>query len=199
MRIAIAAALAIASALHAAAVVERGSFRLHKIEQPIGQETYRIERNASELVLQSDFSFRDRGEHVPLRSTLRLKSDYTPTQLQIKGKISRFSSIDETLTPPGFAIAGYAPISVQMALVRYWAAHGKPPSIPRTKTGAIAILFRGRDNVRRGDGRMQQLDRLTINGLIWTRNPLGRRGAACRGCRDGGCRVRPLRSGRQRI
>src|SRR5271167_3226314 len=50
---------------------ETGKFRLHKFEQPIGEETYTITREGDTLTLKSDFLFTDRGTKVPLTATLR--------------------------------------------------------------------------------------------------------------------------------
>ena len=137
-----------------AATVESGSFRLHKFEQPIGEEKYDIAQDGDALTIASTFHFRDRGTPVDLSSTLHLKADYTPVRLEIKGKTSRFSTIDKTLsapvgTAPAFPIATYAPISLQMALVRYWAQHGRPAGIARPTGGALTIEPRGSDTVTR--------------------------------------------------
>jgi len=157
-----------------AAAVESGTFRLHKFEQAIGEEKYEIERDSDALTLTSTFQFRDRGTPVNLSAKLRLKPDYTPGSLEIKGKTSRFSTVDTTLNAASnngaaFPIAAYAPISVQMALVRYWAQHGKPASIQRLSTGAIAIEPRGDDTVQ---GHETKLHRYTVRGLIWGRETL---------------------------
>src|SRR5215469_14849749 len=53
--------------------VERGKFRLHKFEQPIGEETYEIAREGDSVLVKSDFTFTDRGTPVPLKATLRTK------------------------------------------------------------------------------------------------------------------------------
>ena len=74
--------------------VEQGSFNLHKFEQLIGKETYTMARSDKELVLKSDFKFTDRGSPVPLTATLVMEPDLTPREFQIKGNISRFSSIE---------------------------------------------------------------------------------------------------------
>src|SRR5689334_3289766 len=117
-------------------VSEQGVFNLHKFEQLIGKETYTLTRTPNEVTLKSDFKFTDRGTAVPLTASLSMEKDLTPRAFAIKGKISRFSSIEDSVQgrsagsvtiPPGenfFDIQGYAPVSVQMMLVRYWHAHG---------------------------------------------------------------------------
>ncbi|HEV7473029.1 MAG TPA: hypothetical protein VGN90_03205, partial [Pyrinomonadaceae bacterium] len=42
-------------------VLETGKFRLHKFEQPIGEETYTIRREGDGIVVTSSFEFTDRG------------------------------------------------------------------------------------------------------------------------------------------
>ena len=120
---------------------EQGIFHLHKFEQLIGKETYTLTRSQNDAVLKSDFKFTDRGSQVPLTATLTMEPDLTPLDFQITGKISRFSSIEGSVhgrsagqitIPPGerfFDIQGYAPVSVQMMLVRYWRSHGSPKSL----------------------------------------------------------------------
>src|SRR5271166_432763 len=77
------------SAQTSAPVNETGKFRLHKFEQPIGEETYTITREGDKLTLTSDFLFNDRGTKVPLTATLRAAEDYAPQTFVIKGKTSR--------------------------------------------------------------------------------------------------------------
>jgi len=47
-------------------VVEQGKFRLHKFEQPIGEQEYEIKREGNSLKVKIDFKFTDRGMEVPL-------------------------------------------------------------------------------------------------------------------------------------
>jgi len=172
--IALAAMLPLSSAF--AATVESGTFKLHKFEQAIGEEKYEVDGNSDVLTLTSTFHFRDRSTPVDLRANLRLKTDYTPERLAIQGKTSRFSTIDTTLTVPGdrgpaFPVAAYAPISVQMALVRYWARHGRPATIARALHGVLTIEDRGRDTLQLG-GRSAAAERFTVRGLSWGRETL---------------------------
>src|SRR5271170_7719639 len=125
---------------------ETGKFTLHKFEQPIGEETYTIAHEGGSLTLKTDFAFTDRGSRVPLSATLKAADDYTPQSFVIKGNTSRMSDIDSDVELNGsnatirrgketssvaapqsfFTISGYAPVAVQMALIRYWRAHGSP-------------------------------------------------------------------------
>ena len=59
-------------------VLESGKFRLHKFEQPIGEESYELSRDGDSLVINSKFEFTDRHSRVPLTATLRTRQDLTP-------------------------------------------------------------------------------------------------------------------------
>ena len=157
---------------------EQGQFNLHKFEQLIGKETYTLTRSADEVVLKSDFKFVDRGSAVPLTATLVMQPDLSPREFKIKGKISRFSSIDDIVSgrsagaisiPQGekfFDIQGYAPVSVQMMLVRYWRSHGSPQTLKTLPRGEVEIQDRGIDTFTIG-GRQVKLHKLAIRQLIW--------------------------------
>jgi len=158
--------------------VEQGSYNLHKFEQLIGKETYTIARSDKEVVLGSDFKFTDRGSAVPLKATLVMEPDLTPTNFEIKGKISRFSSIENSVhgrsagqvtIPPGenfFDIQGYAPVSVQMMLVRYWKSHGSPKTLKTLPRGEVQIQDLGTEMFTIGS-RKVELRKLSVRGLIW--------------------------------
>lgn len=171
--------------------VEQGKFILHKFEQPIGEETYQITRDGDALNVKIDFKFTDRSSPVPLTATFRSASDLTPLAFEIKGKNSRSTDIDEavevqsekirlrdrdkwteTSRPPQFfTIAGYAPTTMQMLMVRYWATHGSPAQLATLPRGQVRIEPRGTDTVNI-DGKAQKFDRFTIEGLIWGRETL---------------------------
>src|SRR5215831_7813128 len=157
---------------------EQGTFNLHKFEQLIGKETYTLTASLGEVVLKSDFKFTDRGTAVPLTATLTMEKDLTPRDFQIKGKISRFSSIEDSAhgriagqvtIPPGenfFDIQGYAPVAVQMMLVRYWRTHGSPKTFKTLPRGEVQIQDQGTEAVTVGNHKVQ-LHKLSIRGLIW--------------------------------
>lgn len=162
----------------APAVAEQGTFHLHKFEQLIGKEIYTVTRSQDEVVLKSDFKFTDRGTPVPLSATLTMDQDLTPRDFQIKGNISRFSSIDNAVhgrtagnvtIPPAerfFDIEGYAPVSMQMMLVRYWRSHGSPSSLKTLPRGEVQIQDLGAEKFSIG-GRQVELRKLSVRGLIW--------------------------------
>jgi imidazolonepropionase-like amidohydrolase len=179
------------SAPESSASVEQGKFLLHKFEQPIGEETYQITREGDSLSAKIDFKFTDRSTPVPLTAAFRSASDLTPRAFEIKGKNSRSTDIDEavevqtdkihlrdrdqwteTSRPPQFfTIAGYAPTTMQMLLVRYWATHGSPAQLATLPRGQVKVEPRGSDSVSI-DGKPQKFDRFTIEGLIWGRETL---------------------------
>jgi len=174
------------------AVVEQGQFTLHKFAQPIGQETYEIRRDADSLAAKIDFKFTDRGHPVPLSATFRSALDLTPQAFEIKGSTARTATIDEAIaidagtvhlrtrdkqsdsaspSVPFFTIAGYAPTTMQMLMVRYWATHGSPAQLPTLPGGTVKVEPRGQDTIRVG-AKNEKLDRFTIEGLIWGRETL---------------------------
>jgi imidazolonepropionase-like amidohydrolase len=174
------------------AIVERGTFRLHKFEQPIGEETYQIMRDGNSLVVKTDFKFTDRGTDVPLVATFRSAQDLTPQEFEIRGKTSRFAEIDEAVeihsdkvrirnrtqwsdapAPPQnfFTIAGYSPATMQMLLVRYWTMHGSPAELPTLPSGRVKVESRGQDVIA-VKGKNETLDRYIVEGLIWGREAL---------------------------
>ena len=194
------------------AVVEQGKFTLHKFKQAIGQETYEIRREGNSLAVKIDFKFTDRGSPVPLTTTFRSAPDLTPQSFEIKGQTARPVSIDETLaiegstvhfrtrdkksdiaTPSGpfFTIAGYAPTTMQMLMVRYWGTHGSPAQLATLPSGTVRIEARGQDTIHvvikdatkdagkdpansgaNEVARGEKLDRYTVEGLIWGRETL---------------------------
>ncbi|MGA7460140.1 MAG: amidohydrolase family protein [Candidatus Korobacteraceae bacterium] len=165
---------------------ESGKFRLHKFEQPIGEESYTITPDGKTLTLKTDFKFTDRGTPVPLQATLRTSDSYVPQSFVISGKTSRMSAIEtevtisngsatirqgkesRTLAVPQtfFTISGYAPVAVQMEMMRYWRAHGKPAQMDTLPIGAVRIQDRGSEAMQIS-GHDVQVERYTVQGLIW--------------------------------
>ena len=170
---------------------EQGKFVLHKFEQAIGEETYAITREGDSLTAQIKFTFTDRGRAVPLEASLRSAADLTPEQFEIKGNTSRLTTIDDEVDVQGgkvrlrnrekwsdapkpnifFTISGYAPATMQMLMVRYWAAHGSPAELETLPSGRVKIEPRGKDSIRVGD-KDETLERYTVEGLIWGRETL---------------------------
>ena len=175
----------------AAVVAEQGKFILHKFENPIGEETFQIVRDGDLLNVKMDFKFTDRGTPVPLSASFRGSQDLTPEAFEIKGKNSRSTDIDEQVEVQStqirvrdrdkwtasarpaqfFTIAGYAPATMQMLMVRFWASHRSPTELATFPSGRVKIEPRGQDQISR-DGKNETLDRFTVEGLIWGRETL---------------------------
>ena len=153
---------------------ETGAFTLFKFEQAIGVERYQIAPAGDQYTLTSDFSFTDRGTGVALKTTMQFAAPLTPTRFTIKGDTARLSTIDQDVmqVPAGsFTLAGYAPVSMQEELLRYWNTHGRPASIPLLPSGTARIEPRGRDSFT-VNGRTWALDRFSVTGVIWGRETL---------------------------
>jgi imidazolonepropionase-like amidohydrolase len=176
----------------ASPLIEQGKFTLHKFEQAIGEETYEIRRDGDSIAMKVDFKFTDRGTAVPLAVTFRGAPDLTPQAFEIKGQTARSVSINEAMSidegkvhfrtrdkqsdsaapdGPFFTIAGYAPATMQMLMVRYWAGHGSPGQLATLPSGSVKVEPRGQDTIRVG-AKDEKLERYTIEGLIWGRETL---------------------------
>jgi len=149
---------------------EHGTLAIYFLQLPVGEESYELADN----VLHADFQYTERGSKVPLTATLRMQPDLTPVQLEAHGRSYRPFSVNTSFTvstPPArafFAISGYGPFSVQMMLLRYWLAHGKPERIEQlpaaTPDADIMISQTGQDVV--GGAR---LIRYSIANVVWGR------------------------------
>ncbi len=165
---------------------QSGKFLLHKFEQSIGEETYTITPDDNTLTLKTDFKFTDRGTPVPLTATVKTSGSYVPQSFVLTGKTSRSSSIDTEITISNgsatirqgkqtrtasvpqtfFTISGYAPVAVQMEMMRYWRAHGQPAQMNTLPIGAVRIQDRGPQTMQ-VNGHSVQVERYTVQGLIW--------------------------------
>ena len=132
--------------------------------RPSASSRYQIRPDGDRYALTSTFSFADRGTSVPLNTSLQFRAPLTPTHFTIKGDTARLSTIDQEVTqvpPATFTLAGYAPVSMQMELVRYWMSHGRPASIPLAAAGYGAHRAAGprHDFRRRTDVDARSLQR----------------------------------------
>jgi imidazolonepropionase-like amidohydrolase len=170
---------------------ESGQFTLFKFEQAIGEERYDVRADGDSLALTSTFSFTDRGTPVQLSTSAQFDRTLKPAHLVIKGETARITGIDAEVTVAGanatiregretrrapvpegaFTLAGYAPASMQMELMRYWASHGRPATVPLLPQGAVHIEPRGRDQVT-VEGQTVALDRYSLSGVVWGRETL---------------------------
>lgn len=170
---------------------EEGTFRLHKFEQPIGQESYAIKEDGDELQLSDSFHFNDRGRDVELRAFARLSRDLTPRSMEIHGDMARNTPIDDAILMEKdrilvrknekwssfdrpeqfFGISTYAPVALQMMLVRKWQAAGRPKKMKTFPAGLLTIEDRGADDFSL-KGTKVTLERLSIADLAWGRETL---------------------------
>jgi imidazolonepropionase-like amidohydrolase len=149
---------------------ERGTLILHFLELPVGEETYEITDN----VLHASFGYTERGSKVALTAMLRMQPDLTPVEFEANGRNYRPFSVNASVKVPAqqskpfFTISGYAPFSVQMMMLRYWLAHGKPKRMAQfpaaTPAADITIDQTGEDKA--GDAR---LTRYSISNVVWGR------------------------------
>jgi len=167
--------------------LRKGTFILHKFQQPIGKEHYSVIAFGDSLQLNSDFKFNDRGRDVPLHTTLVSHKTGTPNYFLSKGKTSRFSTVDSEvriinkdsasirvdaktelvkIAPQYFMINGYSPVAIQMQLVKYWKEKGKPSVLQIYPTGKLNIKFSGLDTAYI-NGSQLILERYFVGGLIW--------------------------------
>ena len=166
--------------------VESGTFHLHKFEQDIGVEQYRIVKDQADYRLTSNFKFVDRGTAVPLDTELLYAPDLSGIQLKLKGKIARDADIDDGVDVSGaqidirqgeqhsqqhkpgqyFLLGSYAPTAVQMLLMRYWRAHHQPAKLATFPMGTVRIERRGQDTVVL-NGKSIRLDRYLVRGIVW--------------------------------
>lgn len=167
---------------------EQGSFVLHKFARAIGKESYTISSEKGQLVLRSDFSFKDRGTEVPLKTEFTAADITHPLSLKSDGQSSRQSPMHDRFTldpkagrvtlvrdgktsehPAGdatFLVDGYSPVAMQQMLLRYWLAKGKPERIAAPPDADIRIQSAG-DLELPLNGKTVTLHGYVISGLVW--------------------------------
>lgn len=177
---------------------EHGTLVLHFLQLPVGEETYQLTSDPDgSLSLHAAFEYTERGSHVPLNATLRMKSDLTPVQFEAKGKSYRPFSVDAAVQVAAdgsnatvregektrqaplpqryFTLSGYAPFSVQMMLLRYWAGHGKPARLAQFPAGTpgteVEIAVTGQETIDAG-GKSVRLTRYSLGNVVWGRETI---------------------------
>ena len=163
-------ALVVLIVFSATASAERGTLIVYFMGLPVGQETYELAEN----VLHASFEYTERGSKIALTATLRMTDDLTPEQFDAHGKSYRPFSVDASVRPgpqpgPFFTISGYSPLSVQMMMLRYWLAHGKPRRMAQlpaaTPDADLVIEEAGHDTILDG----VRLTRYSIGNVVWGR------------------------------
>ena len=131
-----------------------------------------------------------------LNASLLTKPDLTPLSFQINGirplgvrintsvSVNGNSATVNTASPDApagsptlssrevaapktfFAFGDYVPVTMEMMLVRYWLAHGRPARLSLLPAGEAAVEYRGHDSIK-VDNRRQDLDRYHLSGKLW--------------------------------
>jgi imidazolonepropionase-like amidohydrolase len=178
--------LLIAAALSLRA--ESGRLTIHMILHAIGEERYEIAPANGTLTLNTVFEYSDRGNKRTTTGVLRTKPDFTPLDLEMKERPTSVHIQDgsatvkeddavRTIAAPAtyFTIFGPSPFAVQMMMLRYWNAHGRPQTLPmlRANPGAEQIRIEpvGHDTIS-VDGKRIVLDRYTVANLMFGREIL---------------------------
>ncbi len=174
-------------------IVERGTFHIFETKQVQGEESYEVTRNDGGLVVESKFNLPYWGEEVrpSLTATLRTSRDLTPQSFEIKGVKATEAEIDTSVEVRGrvadvreggrtrregvpkrfFTLAGYAPVTLEMMLVRYWLSHPQKGPLKTFPSGEATVERRGADTVTVG-GRQVKLERFSLGGVVWGRQTL---------------------------
>jgi imidazolonepropionase-like amidohydrolase len=186
-----------ATPANARPALEQGSFTVHLLLHPIGEEHFWLTRGATEGTLTMDTSFvsSDRGMKRTITSTLQMNQDYTPQRLEQKStgstgaatsQIAEISGHSATihegdknrtvdLPPSAFVLFGTTPASEQMMMMRYWKAHHQPAQLPILRADPLAppieIKLAGQDALSL-HGTTIKLQRYTIANLMFGREIL---------------------------
>lgn len=164
---------------------QSGSFTIHMILHAIGEEHYEIKTSGGEISLNTTIEFTDRDNKRTTTAALRMKSDYTPLSLEVKGRTVDSATVQNasatvqeswasrTFVPPAqyFTIFGPSPFALQTIMLRYWKAHGKPARLAVLRAGAadpIQIEVVGHDSIV-VNGETVVLERYTIANLMFGR------------------------------
>lgn len=174
---------------NASATIETGKFRFYETKQIRGEETYEIRRaDNGELIIQAkaEMPYAEQETKPLVNATLRMKANFTPESLETRGptllEIEENTSIviqgktanvqdrgrNTTAAVAGnvFTLSGYVPITMEMMLVRYWLAHGRPQSVPLLPGGEAVVEFRGTDTAT-VSGKAIVLNRFHLSGKNW--------------------------------
>ncbi len=168
---------------------QSGTFVLHKFAKAIGSETYSIETKGDSYTLTSHFEFTDRGAKVPLESTFVAEAGtMKPVSYSAKGKSSRWSDMDDTVTvsgkdvsivrngrsetqtasEPWFVANGYSPAAIQEQMMRWWLSHDRPESFTVYPSKARVRIAPAENLIVAGVPARGY----TVSGLIWGQESL---------------------------
>ncbi len=170
-------------------VIESGKIRFYETHQIRGEETYQINQSPNgDLLLQAktDLPFAGEDKKPLVNMTLRTAKDLTPQSFAIKGTTLLELEEDTSITVQDntaivqdrgqnksaqlprnfFTMSGYVPVTVEMMLVRYWLAHGRPASIALLPAGEAFVELRGKDTLTIS-GKTIELSRYHLSGKNW--------------------------------
>ena len=169
--------------------IESGRFRFYETKQPRGEEIYEIRADANgELTIQArtELPFAEQEKKPLVNATLRTNSNLVPLAFEVKGPTLLDLEENTSVTVQGntakvqdrgavntldlsrdyFIMSGYVPLTIEMMLVRYWLAHGRPASISLLPKGEAFVEFRGKDTLTLS-GKSIALSRYHLSGNNW--------------------------------
>ena len=158
---------------------ERGRLFVFRRQNIIGTERYEVERWKDSVVMRATHGYSDRNNPTSeVTARLRLDATLVPVEYRVEGDRSlsvviapgsasiRDEGNERQATTPAtfFTAVGPAPAAIQMMLVRYWLAHGRPDTIPLLPYGRATVRSLGADTLPdRGAGLV--LQRYFIRGI----------------------------------
>lgn len=167
--------------------IESGKFRFYETKQIRGEETYQIDQLPNgDLAFQAKMELPFVENKPFVNATLYTTKDLTPGSFSIKGttlldlpeatsitiqcKTASFQDRGQVklveVSNNFFTMSGYLPVSVEMMLIRYWLAHGRPASIPLLPAGEAFVELRGRDTLAVSNKTIE-LSRYHLSGKNW--------------------------------
>jgi imidazolonepropionase-like amidohydrolase len=179
-----------ASQTSSSVLVDSGKIRFYETKQIRGEETYQINQLPNgELIVhaKTDLPFAEQEKKPIVSATLRTAKDLTPQSFAIKGPTLLEIEEDTSISVQGktasiqdrgqnksvevprnfFAMSGYVPVTLEMMLIRYWLAHGRPASIALLPQGEAFVEFRGKDRLTLSGSRTIELSRYQLSGKNW--------------------------------
>jgi len=165
---------------------EQGTFVLFKLQKPIGEEHYELNAAGDTADLKSSIELTDRGMKESLKASLKMSSGLDPQHFEIAGDTSRLSRVDYSVTIKDqtaevrrknvvskfdlskrfFTIAGYAPVAVQMMLIRYARMHGLREPFQTLPEGRATVELCGHDTIE-VSGSRAELNHYLVSGVVW--------------------------------
>jgi imidazolonepropionase-like amidohydrolase len=169
-----------------AQTIERGKFLFFDLKQVMGEESYEVTPDGDALIVKSTFALPYLDMEKPLAATLRVRRDLTPERFEIVGMKPSNSKIDTSIEIKGgiadvregkqtrqipvparfFTVAGYAPLAIEMMLLRYCVTNGVKGALKILPAGEVTVEHRGRDTIT-VSGKQIQLERYSLAGLTW--------------------------------